>query len=129
MAVSATALLFFFRVRAVFNQNKFIVAFFALMWLAVLAGCIMGAHGVTGSNIGTTDYCMNVGIEGYIAPGGIIPLINDTLVFLAISYRLTADTHRDYSLRDGISIKALVLGDCLPSFSRAFLQDGQAYYL
>ncbi|KAF8898046.1 hypothetical protein CPB84DRAFT_1681667 [Gymnopilus junonius] len=127
IAIPASSLLFFFRVRAVFDGNKFVVAFFAFMWLAVVAGCITVTQGVTGANIGTTDYCLNVSLEGYVSAAAIVPLVNDTLVFLAITFRLMANAHRDYNLKDGM--RTLVYGDYLPSFSRALLQDGQAYYL
>lgn len=53
--------------------------------------------------------------------------INDTLVFLAISYRLAGDaaTERSWWAR----IKSFVKGDGLYSLSRSILQSGQVYYL
>jgi hypothetical protein len=35
IGVSATSLLFFFRVRAVYNNSRIITAFFGLLWLAI----------------------------------------------------------------------------------------------
>ncbi|PPQ98316.1 hypothetical protein CVT26_013635 [Gymnopilus dilepis] len=127
VAVPTTALLFFLRVRAVFDRNKYIVTFFAFMWLAVLAGSITVTQGLTGMNIGTTDYCANLSLEGYVVAAAIIPLVNDTLVFLAISFRLMSNTQRETTLKGGV--RTLLFGTYLPSFSKAFLQDGQLYYL
>lgn len=99
------------------------------MWLAVLAGCIAVSQGVTGANIGLTKYCINHAYEPYIGAGGIIPLVNDTFVFLAISWRLMMNAQMELGVKTGVKVKALVLGEYLPAFSRTVFQDGQAYYL
>ncbi|KAF4609851.1 hypothetical protein D9613_010431 [Agrocybe pediades] len=127
VAVPFTSLLFFFRVRAIFDNNKFVVAFFGFMWLAVLAGCLTVTQGVTGANIGTTNYCINASLEGYVSAAAIIPLVNDTLVFIAISWRLLMNSHLEANLKDGV--RTLVFGVHMPAFSKSLLQDGQAYYL
>jgi hypothetical protein len=127
IAIPATSLLFFFRVKAVFDRNQLVVAFFAFMWLATLAGCLTVTQGVTGINIGPTKYCLNFDLKDYVAAAAIIPLINDTLVFLAISWRLMTNTHVDYDIRSGV--KTLMFGEYLPAFSKTLFQDGQAYYL
>jgi len=129
VAVSSTSLLFFFRVRAVFADNKKVIGFFAFMWLAVVAGCLTTTQGITGSNIGITNYCTTVKMEDYVEAGAIIPLINDTLIFLAITWRLMGIAAVDnvHSFKTGFRI--LAFGDYMPSFSRAVKQDGQLYYL
>ncbi|KAF9045140.1 hypothetical protein BJ165DRAFT_1475549 [Panaeolus papilionaceus] len=129
LAIPMTALLFLFRVRAVFDRNKYVVAFFTFMWLAVLGGCITVSQGVTGANIGPTKYCINFAFKPYIGAGGIIPVVNDTLVFLAISWRLLANARTQLGLQTRMNLKELIAGDYLPAFSRAIFQDGQAYYL
>ncbi|KAF9045141.1 hypothetical protein BJ165DRAFT_1528051 [Panaeolus papilionaceus] len=127
LAIPMTALLFLFRVRAVFDRNNYIVAFFTFMWLAVLGGCIAVSQGVTGANIGPTKYCINAAFKPYIGAGGIIPVVNDTLVFLAISWRLLSNARVQMGLQT--TMKAFVSGDYLPAFSKAIFQDGQVYYL
>ncbi|PPQ70819.1 hypothetical protein CVT24_001036 [Panaeolus cyanescens] len=127
IAIPATSLLFFFRVKAVFDRNQLVVAFFGFMWLAVLAGCLTVTQGVTGVNIGPTKYCLNFDLKDYVSAAAIIPLVNDTLVFLAISWRLMTNTHVDYDIRSGV--KTLMFGEYLPAFSKTLFQDGQAYYL
>ncbi|KAJ3505265.1 hypothetical protein NLJ89_g7508 [Agrocybe chaxingu] len=97
------------------------------MWLAVLAGVLAPSQGLAGDNIGPTKHCINVKIETYVGIAGIIPLVNDTLVFLAISWRLARISYTSNPLSGGIA--AFFHGDYLPAFSRGLLQDGQAYYL
>ncbi|KDR72366.1 hypothetical protein GALMADRAFT_229145 [Galerina marginata CBS 339.88] len=127
LAVSSTSFLFFLRVRAIFIHNKAVVAFFAFMWLTVLAGTLTATQGVAGGEIGTTKYCTHVKMEHYISAAAITPLVHDTLVFLAISWRLMMNSYIDISLKGGV--RTLFFGEYLPALSRALLQDGQVYYL
>ncbi|CAA7262428.1 unnamed protein product [Cyclocybe aegerita] len=130
VAVPSTSLLFLFRVLAIFDRNKFVCAFFSVMWLCVVAGVITPTQGLIGANIGPTKYCINVKVEEYVGAAAIIPLVNDTLVFLAISWKLMRNTHTSANpLRGNLSLRALLRGDYLPAFSRGLLQDGQVYYL
>jgi len=103
------------------------VAFFAFMWLAVLAGCLTMPQGIAGTNIGPTEYCTIASFQPYVSAATLIPLVNDTLVFLAISWRLMRNAHAENSL--GTKFRTLAFGHYLPSLSKALLQDGQAYYL
>ena len=130
--VVLTSLLFFFRTRAVFNTYPWVVAFFAGLWVAVLGGCLAFIVDIflpepvnPASN--TTPICINQGTSPFIAASIIIPLINDTLVFLAISWRLSRNSYDPYTLKTGI--KFFIFGDYLPRFSKAIFRDGQAYYL
>ena len=127
LAVAGTALLFFLRVRAVFNRNKFVVAFFVFMWIAVLAGNLTTAWGVVGAKIGSTNYCTIIHVEPYVAFASVITLVNDTLVFLAITWNLMGHAYVNNSIRTGFRI--LAFGEYMPALSKALLQDGQAYYL
>ncbi|KAH9476051.1 hypothetical protein JR316_0011621 [Psilocybe cubensis] len=55
-------------------------------------------------------------------------VVYDTLVFLAISWRLAKNAHVEVGgIRGGI--KMAILGRYLPLFSRSMLIDGQKYYL
>ena len=129
VVLTFTSLLFFFRTRAIFRRNPWVVAFFAGLWLAVLGVCLAFVVDVfipvpvdSASNI-----CLKSDINSLIAATTIIPLINDTLVFLAISWHISCNPYHTYTLRS--SIRYLIFGDHLPVFSRVLLQDGQAYYL
>ena len=132
-AVVFTSLLFFFRTRAVFKTYPWVVAFFAGLWLAVLGGCLafiidvfkpVSVNPASNANA----LCFDSGSNPFVAAATIIPLINDTLVFLAISWHLCRNSYYlPYTFKSGIRL--LIFGDYLPVFSRALLQDGQAYYL
>ena len=108
-------------------MNPFIVAFFAALWLAVVAACLTVIIGVDGVNIGSTRYCIDGEVKSYVTMATVIPLINDTCVFLAISWRLFCNSSARPTLKDGLRV--LIFGDYMPMFSKAMLHDGQAYYL
>ncbi|KAF9041330.1 hypothetical protein BJ165DRAFT_1406291 [Panaeolus papilionaceus] len=130
IAIDATSFLFLLRVRAIFNRDRFFVIFFNCLWIGVVASSLTGPFGTSGINIGTTEYCVIDRFEGYIDAAAIAPLVFDTLVFIAISRRLMIDALVvDRDLRTCADVKALVLGDYLPTLSKALLQDGQVYYL
>lgn len=127
VAIPATSLLFFFRVRAIFNANNWIVAFFAFLWLAVLGGSWTVPFAIQGGHIGPTDHCINTGVKPFSSAGIIISTVNDTVIFIAISWRLLETTTYDDSFRG--RIKSFFRGKGLPAFSRSLLQSGQEYYL
>ena len=124
LTIIFTSLLFFIRTRAVFNNNLWIVAFFAGLWLTVLGSCLAFIIGMLESSEWSA-FCIGVNTKPYAAAATIVPLINDTLVFIARSWRVCSNSYG--RLKDGI--KVWVFGDYLPVFSKSLLQDGQAYYL
>ena len=105
------------------------VAFFACSWLAVLGGSLTFIVASTRMNpaLNSRETCLNSGVNSFIATATIIPLINDTLVFLAITWRLFRNSYVSHTLTSGMRI--LIFGDYLPVFSKVLLKDGQAYYL
>ena len=127
LSVTSTFLLFFIRTRAVFDRNPWIVTFFAALWLAVVAACLTVIIGVDGVNIGPTRYCIDGEFKPYVTMATLTPLINDTCVFLAISFRLFCNSYARPTFKDGLRV--FVFGDYLPMFSKTMLHDGQAYYL
>ncbi|KNZ79350.1 hypothetical protein J132_10547 [Termitomyces sp. J132] len=122
IAFSSTAFLFFLRVRAV------LVAFFAILWLGVLGGFLTVALVGNAVHLGPTRCCSATRLEPYASAAPITFAVNDTSVFLAISWRLLSTEIFDRG-RGNFSIKSILLGKYLPTFSRALLQDGQVYYL
>lgn len=73
-----------------------------------------------------TQHCIATSRE-YLALPSIVTCINDTLVFLAISFRLTADaaTERTWRAR----AQSIFQGKGLYSLSRSLMKSGQTYYL
>ncbi|TFK41527.1 hypothetical protein BDQ12DRAFT_764937 [Crucibulum laeve] len=127
LSVPMTSFLFFLRVRAVYNRNKYVSAVFFTLWLAVLGYSLSLVTAIKGTNIGPTDYCTDTPLEARDGGTGISIFIHDTLVFLAISWRLFSISHVDNNTRKGL--KVVLFGHYLPAFSKAILHDGQVYYL
>ncbi|KAJ6590732.1 hypothetical protein DFH09DRAFT_1140146 [Mycena vulgaris] len=98
IALAANSLLFFLRARAIFNRNKYLVLFFLLLWLTTYTGLFT-----------------------------IPPVINDTVIFVAISWRMFSSSHVNNGFKG--NFRALMSGEYLPGFSKAVLKDGQLYYL
>ncbi|KAF8523375.1 hypothetical protein BU17DRAFT_43933 [Hysterangium stoloniferum] len=127
MGVGSTALLFLFRVLAIFNNDVWITIFFTFMWLATLGGSMTVPFAITGAHIGPTDHCINTGVKPFSSVGIIVSTVNDTLVFIFISIRLLQTTSYQHSLSG--RAKSFFGGEGLPVFSRMLLQSGQEYYL
>jgi hypothetical protein len=126
VAIPATSLLFFFRIRAVFNNNIYIVAVFGLLWLATLAGSLTVPFAISGTHVGPTKHCINTGVKPFSSTGIIVSTVNDTLVLIFISWRLVQSSYQE-SFRG--RAKTFFIGDGLPAFSRSLIQSGQEYYL
>lgn len=123
----ATHLLFVFRISALYNNNKYVIAFFYLSWLGVLGSSILLPIGISGANIAFTKYCVQNELKAYTKIGIILPPVNDTLVFFATSWAIFMNVYVETSVKNGFDV--MVLGRHLPAFSRSILQNGQAYYL
>ena len=126
-AISSTSLLFFFRARAVFRSTPLATVFFGVLWLGVLGGSLTISTAIEGANLGPTPYCTTGVVRFYSVAAVITPLINDSIVFFAISWRLCSNNWAHPTLRN--DVRTMVFGDHLPSFSKSLLQDGQVYFL
>ncbi|TFK50407.1 hypothetical protein OE88DRAFT_1660773 [Heliocybe sulcata] len=127
VSVPATSLLFFFRIRAVFRRRPFVVAIFAFLWIATLAGSITVPFAITGGHIGPTNRCINTGVKSFSSVGIIINGVNDSLVFLAISWHLLTSHLVETKWSD--RARSFFRGTGFNGLSRSLLQGGQAYYL
>ncbi len=125
--VPATLLLFVFRISALYDNNKYVIAFFFFSWLGVLGSSILMPIGISGTNIAFTKYCVQNEMKPYVKLSIILPPVNDTLVFFATSWAFFMNVYVETSIKNGFDV--MVLGRHLPAFSRSILQNGQAYYL
>ncbi|KAF7335962.1 hypothetical protein MSAN_02309600 [Mycena sanguinolenta] len=127
LSQTTTAILFFLRVTAVWYQSKIAYAVFFILCLAILAGGITVPMGVRGGHIGPTEQCIATVVPANVDVAAIVPLINDTAVFLAINYRiLVHNIVVDSSMG---RLQAFFSGKGLSTLSRALLQSGQHFYL
>ncbi|KZP07901.1 hypothetical protein FIBSPDRAFT_939271 [Athelia psychrophila] len=127
VTIASTSFLFFLRVRAVYLQSRTITILFGTLWVVT-----------TSVNIGYAAFEMR-GTERVPALCYTNPTIKsnsiavtatfvyDTMVFLAISYRLSAGavTAGDWRSR----VLSIVTGKGLFSLSRSLMKGGQVYYL
>ena len=120
------ALLMYFRVCAVYDMNRIIVLFFGFTWLSVVAGTATPFVALEGTYIGLTKYCITLIKHDYVIAILVFGLVNDTLIFLAIMYKLgMADIRRRPSSQISTAWKPT---GRLQTFTRVFLQDSQIYY-
>lgn len=131
-SLSLTTLLFFLRVRAIYADRQYVVSFFFILWIGVIAGCVVETQvgGVaTIKNTPSQGYCISnpINILSLVTTMATIPMVNDTLSFCAVTWRLMHNSQVDRSFQKGI--KVVIFGRYLPAFSRALLIDGQIYFL
>ncbi|KAH7910122.1 hypothetical protein BJ138DRAFT_1009500 [Hygrophoropsis aurantiaca] len=126
-ASPSTSALFFFRVRAVFDRSKIVIACFAIMWLGVLGSSFLVPFAIQAQHIGNTQRCINSSVKNWAGTPIITNTIYATLVFLAISLKLMSMTMID-SPTGSDRVKSFIRGDGLPRFSRLLFKSGQQYY-
>ncbi|KIK69457.1 hypothetical protein GYMLUDRAFT_35521 [Collybiopsis luxurians FD-317 M1] len=124
VGIAGSCLLFFFRARAVYQGHRYVIAFFAFLWVTVLGACIVVPFGTVSINNGPTKYCVSTNVTAYTGAAVIVPTVHDTIVFLAVSFKLTA-----YSFATARTFRERLLGTHLPAFTKAMFRDGQTYYL
>ena len=125
---ASVTLLMYFRVCAVYNMDRRIALFFGFTWLSVIAGATTPFVSLEGIPIGPTKYCTTMVNHNYVLllAVTVTGIVNDTLVVLAIVYKLgMADIRRTPTSEIYRSWK---LAGRLQKFTRAFIQDSQIYY-
>lgn len=131
ISVSCSELLLLLHVRAVYMDTKLVVYFFYAMWISAVGSSstpVIAAFTVAPYlNIGPTKYCIGTMIPKYVGASAIIPLVNDTLLFLALAWRLQQSAYVEN--QEDRDFKAVVTGKHLTRLSRALFQNGQAYFL
>ncbi|TCD60710.1 hypothetical protein EIP91_009647 [Steccherinum ochraceum] len=118
------ALLFIFRIRAVFHDQPIVVWAFHLMWLAVVGTCLTAPFGLESVPLGQTGLCLQKATKNFVAATIIVSAVYDTLVFASITIKLL-----EMSQGAAPSWKAFWSGQGLGNVSRMVLQTGQLYYL
>lgn len=125
--VPLSVLPFVMRISALYSKNKFVVAFFSVTWLFVLASYILAPIETVGASIKNTMYCLNTRSKLANSLTSSSVFIHDMLIFIATSWAFMRNSYSDVNVKNGIRV--MVFGKDLPAFSRSILQDGQAYFL
>ncbi|KIM88317.1 hypothetical protein PILCRDRAFT_814216 [Piloderma croceum F 1598] len=126
ISVPATSLLFFFRVKAVYNNSKIITLFFGILWLAIAGLSILIMLGITGDRIPYTRRCREGLAHNFTTVPIMLTAVNDTLIFFAISYRMVSISMAGSTWR--AQANSFFRGDGLHHLSKSLLQSGQVYY-
>ncbi|KAJ7080247.1 hypothetical protein C8R44DRAFT_722786 [Mycena epipterygia] len=130
VAIPATSLLFFFRVRAMYSGRRAVTVFFGLLWIVEFASCCLVPFRIGGANIGPTPYCVISRISPGDGASTITPTVFDTAVYVAISYRFFGNTLVDPAHHSFMEkSRAFLSGAYLPSLSRSLFMQGQVYYM
>lgn len=127
IAIPASSFLFLLRVRAVFGTEPVIQWLFSFLWLGVLGSALTLPFALHGAHIGPTNYCIDSGVRSFGSAGMVASTIYDSLVFLAISWKLSSNAMQGLTFREKANI--FLGGKALPALSRGLLQSGQIYYL
>ncbi|KAJ3575857.1 hypothetical protein NP233_g820 [Leucocoprinus birnbaumii] len=125
-ALSGSSFLFLRRLHAVYSDQRWVRWFFTLLWTSFFGVVFSVPWGLGMSFIPGTGYFFEVPIKPNVAVTGMLLLVFNTLVFLAISIKI-AVTHNSNDER--INWNTVISGRALPRLSRAILQNGQQYYL
>jgi hypothetical protein len=125
---AANTYLFLKRVHTVFLQNRMVCHFFTFLWFSGVGASPLTLIGLLHNNyyeIADTKHCIGPGVPDYVSAAYIVPGLFDTLVFLAVTYKILV-SHRTSTPR---TWRAFCCGEALPRLSRAVLQGGQQYYM
>jgi hypothetical protein len=126
LSVPPTAGLFFLRVRAVYRENQLVVAFFFVIWLAVLGtSFLVPIKAGEAVHIGTTNICVETSISDFDSVPVIANMVLNVLVCLFISWRLGGDG----PMAERSSLLTLFRTKGLSPVADSLIQSGQLYYL
>ncbi|KZP14265.1 hypothetical protein FIBSPDRAFT_1048909 [Athelia psychrophila] len=128
VASASTSFLFYLRVRGVYLQSRTITILFGALWVVTTSvGICFTALEVRGAKrVLYSAHCTNATVE-YNSIPITMAFVHDTMVFLAISYRLAADAVAAADWRS--RVLSIVTGKGLFSLSRSLMKGGQLYYL
>src|SRR5262245_11264648 len=99
------------------NNNKFITIFFGFLLFALFGISFLFPISATLGNIGTTKRCIVTKFQHYGSLPNLIHSIFDTLVFLAISFRIL--TYTVIGDTFGARMRSFFQGVGLPTLSRS----------
>jgi hypothetical protein len=119
--------LFFFRVKAVYYDNKVVTMFFGCLWLVLFGLSLLIPFAVEGGHVGPTQWCTVTKVRDSAAGLGFVNCVFDTLVFVAISVRIMSFAYGRGNMRT--RAKTFFRGHGLGALSRSLLHGGQLYYL
>lgn len=135
-AMPLNSILFFFRARAIYTDSKWTKIFFCLLWLCTL-GSFTAPFSISSAASGGGGPCIGTNVKRSFSTGLIIIGIHDTIIYLAISIRLTTRSATfcqgnmvgGTSPNSSVVVKTFVRGYGMSRLSKVLLTSSQLYYL
>ncbi|KZP16247.1 hypothetical protein FIBSPDRAFT_1047617 [Athelia psychrophila] len=127
VAIVSTSFLFVLRVRAVYLRSRTITIVFGALWV-VTSSISIGFSAFVAIDVERVPY--HTYCKSTFKPNPVpatMAFVHDTMVFLAISYRLAANAVPAADWRS--RVLSIVTGRGLFSLSRSLMEGGQLYYL
>ncbi|KAJ3483450.1 hypothetical protein NLI96_g6301 [Meripilus lineatus] len=137
LTLGTTSLLLYIRVCAILEHSTLSIIFFGFLWLSIVMTTLVCPFTSEVTYIGPTKYCRFTFDLAYGFPTWpiVITTVFDTLVLLAISWKLVRDIGIFFPVRGENdssiwrSMKMLVTSEGLPLFSQSLLRGDKKYYL
>jgi hypothetical protein len=118
--------LFFVRLCGVYSREKYVITFFGSCWLVLLGIFIFDTTTVLSQSSGGDNPPQCFVVRSNDAWGYIATAVYDTLIYIAISWRLASFGVSDHWKS---RVRSFATGGGLSGLSKVLLQSGQAYYL
>ncbi|KAF8445992.1 hypothetical protein L210DRAFT_3642297 [Boletus edulis BED1] len=128
VASASSSYLFLKRVHAVFPQERHVRHAFTVLWIVgVGASVVVVLPGPLHIyyEIANTKHCMNAQVKSYVSAAFIGPVLFDSLVYFAISFKILKFHQTTKPTGWKVFCRAK---QSLPHLSRAVLRGGQQYY-
>ncbi|KZP31789.1 hypothetical protein FIBSPDRAFT_1037342 [Athelia psychrophila] len=128
LALNTNTFLFFIRVRAVYGNSRRVTTFFSFCYVVVFGTSLYVPFALHARSISSesyrTDYCEEWRVNPWIAAAMLSNVINNTLVFFAISYRIASTSSEGWRSM----LRSFFLGDGVPRVAKQLLHNGQLCY-
>ncbi|KZP10661.1 hypothetical protein FIBSPDRAFT_937892 [Athelia psychrophila] len=126
-ALNANNVLYFLRVRAVYGKSRIITAFFGFFGFGVFGTTFCAPFTIKAQHIGSTSRCVTTEVHPSLLAMMFSNATFGTLVFLAISYRITSQSVGGAGWC--AAAKGFFRGDGAPRVGKLLLHHGQLSYL
>ncbi|KZP11057.1 hypothetical protein FIBSPDRAFT_871995 [Athelia psychrophila] len=127
LSSSTNNLLLFIRVRAVYGKSRSVTAFFGFWYLAVLGTTSAIPWAIEAAHLGPTNLCIVIKAQTWLTTSIVCNAVNITLVFLAITYRISSRSIHETGRRS--AARRFLRSDGAPRVLKDLLHQGQLCYL
>ncbi|KZP29684.1 hypothetical protein FIBSPDRAFT_726991 [Athelia psychrophila] len=127
IALNTNNLLFFFRVRAVYGKSLSVTVLFGFLYFTVFGTTMVTPFSLNAEHIGPTQMCIQVNVRNWLTSVMITNAVNGTLVFLAISYRISSQSMGGDGWHS--TWRCFFRGDGAPPVLKDLLYNSQLCYL